>query len=117
MADDGSERSDTRQISDAMVRLYKELFGRGPTKVRSHWAGEDTIICSLEDTFTRAEQNMAANGEHQRLRDMRIYFQHASADDFRGAVEEITGRRVRAFVSGVDTHEDVAAEVFYLHPA
>jgi hypothetical protein len=31
-------------------------------------------------------------------------------------VEQITGRRVRAFVSGTDTQHDVSSEVFYLHP-
>jgi uncharacterized protein YbcI len=27
------------RLSDEMVRLYKEQFGRGPTRVRSHFAG------------------------------------------------------------------------------
>ena len=31
-------------------------------------------------------------------------------------VEQITGRKVRGFVSGIDTHQDIAAEVFYLEP-
>jgi uncharacterized protein YbcI len=30
------------------------------------------------------------------------------------AVEEIIGRKVRGLVSGMDTHRDVASEVFYL---
>jgi uncharacterized protein YbcI len=29
-------------------------------------------------------------------------------------VEEITGRKMRALVSGMDTERDVATEVFYL---
>jgi hypothetical protein len=31
-------------------------------------------------------------------------------------VEQITGRSVRAFVSGTDTEHDVSSEVFYLYP-
>jgi hypothetical protein len=31
-------------------------------------------------------------------------------------VEEITGRKVRVFVSGMDTDKDVATEVSYLEP-
>ena len=31
-------------------------------------------------------------------------------------VEQITGRKVRAFVSGVDTRQDVSSEVFYFEP-
>ena len=103
-------------LSNEMVKLYKELFGRGPTKARTHFAGPDLIICSLESTLTPAERSMVEMGEHQRLRDMRLFFQHAREKDFREAVERITGRTVRGFVSGMDTHQDISAEVFYLVP-
>ena len=43
-----------------------------------------------------------------------MFFQHACEDDFRESVERITGRKVRAFVSGIDTDTDVSSEVFYL---
>jgi uncharacterized protein YbcI len=104
------------EISNAMVRLYKEQFGRGPTKAATHYAGPDCIISTLEDSLTPAERNMAALGEHQRLRDVRMFFQYASEQQFRDIIENITGRKVRAFVSGMDTHQDVASEVFYLEP-
>lgn len=39
------------EISREMVRLYKELFGRGPTKARTEFAGSDIVICTLENTF------------------------------------------------------------------
>ena len=57
---------------------------------------------------------MVALGEHQRLRDIRMFFQHASEDSFRESIERLTGRRVRAFVSGFDAEQDVATEVFHL---
>lgn len=104
------------EISREMVRLYKELFGRGPTKARTEFAGSDILICSLEDTFTPAERSLAEMGEHQRLRDTRMYFQAATADKFREIVERVTGRKVRAFISGLDADADVCAEVFYLDP-
>jgi len=104
-------------ISNEMVRLYKEMFGRGPTKSVSNFAGPDTLICTLEDSLTPAERNMVALGEHQRLRDIRMFFQHASETEFKEAVERLTGRRVRAFVSGIDTAQDVSCEVFQLEPA
>jgi uncharacterized protein YbcI len=104
------------QISNDMVRLYKTLFGRGPTKARTNFAGPDTIICTLENSLTQAERNLVALGEHQRLRDIRMFFQHASEAEFRESIERISGRRVRAFVSGIDTRQDVSSEVFYLEP-
>jgi hypothetical protein len=45
-----------------------------------------------------------------------MLFQHASDDEFVQTVEAITGRVVRAFVSGIDTEHDVSSEVFYLEP-
>jgi uncharacterized protein YbcI len=100
-----------------MVTLYKEQFGRGPVKVRTNFAGPDTVVCTLEQSLTPAEKNLVKMGEHQRLRDVRLYFQHATEDQFRAAVEEVLGRKVRAFVSGMDVTEDVSAELFYLEPS
>lgn len=102
------------EISREMVRLYKVQFGRGPTRARSDFAGPDLIICTLEDTLTPAEKRMAQLGDHQRLRDLRLYFQHATEDQFCEIIERVLGRKVRAFISGMDTSKDVAAELFYL---
>jgi len=104
------------ELSNAMVRLYKDIFGRGPTKSRTSYAGPDLIVATLEDSLTRPERKMAEAGEHGRLRELRMFFQYQHQEDFVGAVEQITGRRVKAFVSGMDTRRDVASELFYLEP-
>jgi uncharacterized protein YbcI len=104
------------ELSNAMVRLYKEQFGRGPTKAHTAFATPDLVICTLEQSMTPAERNLVAMGEHQALRDTRMLFQHASDREFVQTVEAITGRTVRAFVSGIDTERDVSSEVFYLQP-
>lgn len=113
---DSATYSVRAELSREMVRLYKEQFGRGPTKARTEFAGPDTVLCTLEDSMTPAERSLARHGEHQRLRDTRMYFQHATEHEFVGAVEKVLGRKVRAFISGMDTKHDVAAEVFYLAP-
>jgi uncharacterized protein YbcI len=102
------------EISREMVRIYKEQFGRGPTKARTDFAGPDVVVSTLEHSFTPAEQRLAEMGEHQRLRDTRMYFQYASVKTFCETIERILGRKVRAFVSGLDAEQDVATEVFYL---
>ena len=104
-------------ISREMVRLYKEQFGRGPTKTRTDWAGPDVLVCTLEDTFTPAERNLVELGEHERVRDMRIFFQYANVHDFCEPVERLTGRKVRSFLSAIDTKVDgLAMETFILYP-
>ena len=49
---------------------------------------------------------MAKLGEHQRRRDIRTFFQHATEAEFVSAAELATGRKVRAFVSvaSVEVH-------------
>jgi uncharacterized protein YbcI len=104
-------------ISREMVRLYKEQFGRGPTKARTDWAGPDVLITVLEDTLTPAERNLTRLGEHQRVRDMRTFFQYATVEEFCAPVERLTGRKVRSFLSAIDTQvAGLAMETFVLHP-
>jgi uncharacterized protein YbcI len=115
-ADDAEGQSVRLALSNAMVRLYKDQFGRGPTKARTSFAGPDVILCTLHDSFTPAERNLREMGEHQRLRDTRLYFQYATETQFRDTVEQITGRKVVAFVSGLDVEHDISSELFYLAP-
>lgn len=110
------QQSPLQEISTAMVQIYKDQFGRGPTKVRTEYAGPDALVCLLEHTFTPAERNLQAMGEHQRLRDIRMLFQYAEQARFVAPVERTTGRKVRAFISGIDTNADVASEMFVLEP-
>jgi uncharacterized protein YbcI len=111
------ERSALTEISNEIVRVFKNQFGRGPTSARASWAGPDTLTVVLEDTLTPAERHMARLGEHERLRVMRSFFQYASVREFCEPVERLTGRRVRAFISGIDTEvSGLSVETFVLHP-
>jgi len=103
-------------ISNEMVRIYKENFGRGPTKTRTQWAGPDIIVVTLEQTLTPAERKLVDLGEQGRLRDLRLLFQYAEEAAFCDPIERLTGRKVRAFVSGIDAKADLATEMFVLHP-
>jgi uncharacterized protein YbcI len=110
-------RTATTALSAEMVRLFKEQFGRGPTSARASWTG-DVVTVVLENTLTPAERNLVRMGEHERLRETRMFFQYASVREFCEPVERITGRKVRAFISGIDTHVDgLSVETFILHPA
>jgi uncharacterized protein YbcI len=52
------------ELCNEMVRIYKDIFGRGPTRVRADWAGRDALLCTLEDSLTPAERKMVEVGEH-----------------------------------------------------
>lgn len=112
-----AELAQLADISSAMMRVYTEQFGREPNRAHSHYVGTDAIACFLRGTLTRAERRLTTLDEHQRLRDMRMLFQYSAEEEFRSAVEEITGRTVVAFISGIDTKSDIASEIFLFEPA
>jgi uncharacterized protein YbcI len=103
-------------VSNAMVKLHKEQFGRGPTGARTEFAGPDTVVCTLEDALLAAERAMVDMGEQQRVRETRMFLQVATSAKFVRAVEETLYRKVRAFASATDPDAAVVFEVFALEP-
>jgi len=103
-------------ISNEMVRLHSEYYGRGPTKSKVYADG-DLIAVVLEQTFTPAERTLIARGEADGIQDIRRRFQRVMADQFRSIVEQATGREVRSFMSETDIDKDISVEIFLLGPA
>lgn len=104
------------EISNTMVRLYKEVFGRGPTKTRARFSGADTLVVLLENTLTVSERNLVALGEHARVRQERLLLQLAFEDLKRAEVERILMRRPVAWVCGIDPRHDLSTEVCLFEP-
>jgi uncharacterized protein YbcI len=103
-------------VSNVVVSLHKQQFGRGPTRARSHFAGPDSLICVLEDALLPAEVSMIEMGEARRVEETRLYFQNATAGKFKAAIEEITGRSVWSFASATDASTGVVTEIFHFYP-
>jgi uncharacterized protein YbcI len=103
-------------VSNAMVALHKEQFGRGPTVARSHFAGPDALVCVMQDALLPAERAMVAMGEAQRVRESRMWFQVATAQRFIETVEQIVARTVFSFASATDPERGVVMEVFVFDP-
>jgi hypothetical protein len=55
---------------------------------------------------------MAEMGDHHRVREMRMAFQVATAEEFVAVVEQIVHRKVRAFSSATDVTSNVIFENF-----
>jgi uncharacterized protein YbcI len=112
-----SARDPLLAISSRMVRLYKDTFGRGPTRARASFAGSAALVVVLEHTLTVAERNMVEMGAHQRLREMRLFTQSALEQEARAIVEEVLRRPTTAYITGLDPQHDVAIQFFSLGPA
>jgi uncharacterized protein YbcI len=100
-------------ISSGIVGLYREHFGKGPTKAKTYVL-DDLVICVLRDGLTTVERTLFAEGKADSVREMRTAFQDAVADKFNAVVEDLTGRRVVAFMSQAHVNPDLAIEVFFL---
>jgi uncharacterized protein YbcI len=105
-----------QDVSNAMVALHKEQFGRGPTKAQSNFAGPDALLCVMDDALLPAERSMVKMGEQQRVRESRMFLQVATSERFIDAVEEITGRTVRGFASATDPDQGIVMENFVFEP-
>jgi uncharacterized protein YbcI len=100
------------EVSNALVRLHKEQFGRGPTKSRSNFAGPDVLVCTLSEVLLPAERKLVEMDQLDRVVDSRTSFQHATAPEFVAAIEQIVHRKVIAFASGIVPGKDTVFETF-----
>jgi uncharacterized protein YbcI len=100
-------------ISNEIVRLQAEYYGKGPTRAKTYIV-EDLVVVVLEESFTRAEKTLAERGERDAIEHIRRRFQQQMADDFTSVVEQATGRKVRVFLSETNIDQDVSVETFLL---
>jgi uncharacterized protein YbcI len=105
----------SRDVSRAMVALFKEYVGRGPTHARAHVL-DDLIVVVMRDTMIEAEKTLAEEGEETLVRGIRRVFQGKFGGEARAEVERLTGRRVVAFLSDHEVEQDVVIEAFVLDP-
>jgi uncharacterized protein YbcI len=102
-------------ISDGMVALLKEFYGRGPTRAKSYYA-DDLVVCVLRGGFSRVEQTLLEGGRGAAVITQRMEFQDLMRERFEAVIEAATGRRVIGFMSGNQQHPDMMCEVFILAP-
>src|SRR5215217_5206310 len=98
-------------ISNEIVRLQAEYYGKGPTKAKTYIV-EDLVVVVLEESFTRAEKTLVERGEREAVEHIRRRFQQQMAESFSSVVEQATGRKLRTFLSETDIENDVSVETF-----
>ena len=102
-------------ISDGMVALLKEFYGRGPTRAKSYYE-DDLVVCVLRGGFSRVEQTLLEGGRGSSVIQQRMEFQELMRERFEGVIARATGRQVIGFMSGNQQDPDMMCEVFILAP-
>ena len=103
-------------ISDGLVGLLKEFYGRGPTQAKSYYQ-DDLVVCVLRGGFTRVEETLLDGGRGDAVIEQRMQFQELMRDRFEAVIEDATGRKVIGFMSGNQQAPDMMCEVFVLSPS
>jgi uncharacterized protein YbcI len=102
-------------VSEGMVSLLKEDYGRGPTQAKTYYH-DDLVVCLLRGGFTRVEQTLLDGGRGHAVIAQRMEFQEVMRERFIAVVEHATGRPVIGFMSGNQQSPDMICEVFVLSP-
>lgn len=100
-------------ISNRIVSLMRTHYGRGPNKAKTYVI-DDVIVCVLRDGFTAHEQSIMESGDPGKIVGMRQDFQQLMAERYKEAIEELTGRKVVAFMSQAHLEPDLTLEVFFV---
>jgi uncharacterized protein YbcI len=101
------------EISNAVVHLLSRHYGRGPTKAKTYLF-DSYVFCVLQNVLTTSEETLIEAGQYELVRKSRIAFQEALADEFKGAVEKATGRRVVGYHSQVIFNPNMGFEIVVL---
>ena len=102
-------------ISDGIVALLKEFYGRGPSRTKTYLE-DDLVVCLLRGGFSRVEQTLLEGGRGSSVIQQRMDFQDLMRERFVAVISNATGRRVIGFMSGNQQDPDIMCEVFILAP-
>jgi uncharacterized protein YbcI len=103
-------------ISDGLVALLKEFYGRGPTQAKSYYQ-DDLVVCILRGGYTQVEQTLREGGRGSAVIEQRMQFQELMRERFESVIERATGRKVIGFMSGNQQDPDMMCEVFVMAPS
>ncbi len=106
-------RSVRSEISNAMVGLKKEFYGRGPTKAKT-FLNDNYVFCVMEGGLTRNEETLVGRGHEDLVRHYRLRFQEAMENPTVEAVQRITGRAVIGYHSQIVFNPERSFEIFVL---
>jgi uncharacterized protein YbcI len=102
-------------ISNEIVRLMRDHFGKGPTQARTVWH-DDVVVAVMRGGFTTAERRLYNAGRGDVVEEGRRAMQEVFEREMKAVVERHTGRRVEAFMSANHFEPDVSVEIFLLCP-
>jgi len=101
-------------ISTSIVRILRDHYGRGPMKAKTYALDDIVVVVMRGSGFTPLEQTIMDSGQPERVVAMREDFQQVMAARYKDTIEELTGRKVLAFISQAHVEPDITMEIFFV---
>ena len=101
-------------ISTSIVAILRDSYGRGPMRAKTYVLDDIIVVVMRGSGFTPLEQTIMNSGEPERVIAMREDFQRVMAGRYRQKIEELTGRKVLAFLSQAHVEPDITMEIFFV---
>lgn len=107
-------REQRAAIGEAVVRLEREFYGRGPRSVRVSVSDSDpyTVTVLSIDSLTAMDRTLSARNLQAAVVSHHQALHEATAEDFLGEIDKIVGRRPGSYLSQVDPSDGYAVRVF-----
>jgi uncharacterized protein YbcI len=104
-------------ISTSIVGILRDHYGRGPMKAKTYALDDIIVVVMRGSGFTALEQTIMDSGQPERVVAMREDFQRVMAERYNRTIEELTGRKVLAFLSQAHVEPDITMEIFFVDGA
>ena len=101
-------------ISTSIVGIPRDHYGRGPMKAKTYVLDDIIIVVMRGSGFTALEQTIMDSGQPDRVIALREDFQRVMAARYRQTIEQLTGRKVLAFLSQARVEPDITMEIFFV---
>ena len=101
-------------ISTRIVGILRDHYGRGPMKAKTYALDDIIVVVMRGSGFTPLEKTIMDSGQPDRVVEMRHEFQHMMTQRFTNTIEELTGRKVLAFLSQAHVEPDITMEIFFV---
>ena len=107
---DGAVRS---QLSTALGKLYREMFGRGPVKTATY-AFDAGYVTFLRDVLAPHERALVLGGRADLVRETRMAVREAEREQLIAEVQRLTGCPVLHDSFQFQPERDMAIELFWI---
>jgi uncharacterized protein YbcI len=110
----GQKKKLEAELSEALIKLQRELIGRGPQETKTYIV-QDMVIARFKGVMTVEEKHLAGHQDGRKLvKEMRQVLREMYSAQFEEIVEKHTGCKVLSSHSDMSTKTGERIEIFVI---